>query len=215
MYKNSMILATCLLVLNLPGMAIAQGADLTRFTHPDSLAQDLAKLDTALDAISSLTASFTQISPEGVRAQGELYLQRPGKLRIDYNPPENLLIISDGLTLTQIDEALQTRDTVALSSTPVYFFLKNKVNIARDTKVVGLHKTDRFISVTAQDKDGRSEDQVTLVFNRESLGIHAWVITDGLGGHTQVLLSENNYNTPINPRLFIARDKDQHRQRRR
>ena len=187
----------------------------TAFTHPNTVRADLAELDYTLNHTLSFSGRFTQIAADGAVDSGTIHLKRPGKLRIEYEAPNPLLIVSDGVTLVQQDRALETADRVPLASTPLNFFLKENVNLAEDTEVVSLIKTPQEIRVTSRDGSGEMEGDITMVFDAQTLAFKAWVISDSFGGQTRVLLSDLQYNPDLDPRLFVLRDDDRRDRRRR
>ena len=177
------------------------------FTDPASVPQDLARIDAALNNTLSFQGRFAQYGADGSFSQGQIFLQRPGKLRFEYDAPETLLIVSDGVTLTEHDKALQTMDRVPLSATPLNFFLKENVQLSRDTEIVGLTKTATDIAVTARDGSGEMDGDITMVFNANDLKLREWIIRSSFGGGTRVVLSDLRYNERVNPRLFVLRDE--------
>ena len=81
-------------VLGLAGLPGAQpgSAALPSATH----AGDLARVEDYLNGLTTLKADFVQINPDGGTVTGELYYERPDKMRLDYDPPSDILIVSDG-----------------------------------------------------------------------------------------------------------------------
>lgn len=191
-----------------------QAAQAAPFTDPATVPADLARVDAALNNTLSFQGRFAQYGADGSFAQGTIYLNRPGKLRFEYDSPSPLLIVSDGVTLTQQDRALETTDRVPLASTPLNFFLKENVNLARDTEVIGLVKTPTEWRVSARDGSGQMDGVITMIFDSGTLALREWVIADGFGGNTRLILSDLVYNQRLNPRLFVLRD-DSRRDRRR
>jgi outer membrane lipoprotein-sorting protein len=196
------------------GAGQLQDQPLPAFTHPNSVAQDLARLDLALNNTGTLSARFTQSNAEGGQAFGALSLKRPGKIRFDYDDPNPILIISDGVTITQIDEKLGTSDRIPLKSTPLDFFLKSDLSLARDTKVVALQRFTNQTRVTVEDGKGKTAGQMTLVFNEPNLALLEWTVIDEYGTTTRVELSNLVYNQEMNPRLFQIRNERNDRRRR-
>ena len=194
-----------------PG-TIQSNAPMPAFTNPQTVPADLARVDAALNNTLSFQGRFAQYGADGSFAQGTIYLSRPGKLRFEYDQPSPLLIVSDGVTLTQQDRALETTDRVPLSSTPLHFFLRENVNLAQDTEVVALQKTPLEWRVSARDGSGQMDGTITMFFDGSNLALKEWVITDGFGGNTRLLLSDLVYNQRLNPRLFILRDDNRRRQ---
>jgi outer membrane lipoprotein-sorting protein len=184
------------------------------FTSPATVPQDLARIDKALNETLSFQGRFAQYGADGSFSQGQIFLNRPGKLRFEYDAPETLVIVSDGVTLTEHDKALNTMDRVPLSATPLNFFLKENVQLSRDTEITGLTKTPTDWAVTARDGSGEMDGEITMVFNANNLALREWIIRSSFGGGTRVVLSDLRYNQRINPRLFTLRD-DRRRDRRR
>jgi len=196
-----------------PQQQLTAPAPQAAFTDPRSVPADLARVDAAMNSTASFSGRFAQYAADGSFAQGQVYIKRPGKLRFEYDAPNPLLIVSDGVTLTQQDKALETIDRVPLSATPLNFFLREDVNLANDTEVIGLQKTFNEWRVTARDGSGEMDGAITMVFDAQNLALKEWIIADSFGGETRVLLSELRYNERINPRLFVLRD-DSRRGRR-
>ncbi len=184
------------------------------FTEPHNVVRDLARIDAALNNTISFSGRFSQYAADGSYAQGQIYLKRPGKLRFEYDDPNPLLIVSDGVTLTQRDRVLETTDRVPLSATPLNFFLKENVNLANDTEVIRLIKNFNEIRVTARDGSGDMDGTITMVFDPQSLNLKEWIIEDSFGGRTRVLLSDLRYNERINPRLFVLRNENRRERNR-
>jgi len=184
------------------------------FTDPRTVPADLARVDATMNSTTSFSGRFAQYAADGSFAQGQVYIKRPGKLRFEYDAPNPLLIVSDGVTLTQQDKALETIDRVPLSATPLNYFLKENIDLANDTEVIGLQKTYNEWRVTARDGSGEMDGAITMVFDANTLALKEWIIADSFGGETRVLLSELKYNERINPRLFVLRDESRRDRRR-
>lgn len=185
------------------------------FTDPANVRTDLARIDASMNATHSFQGDFIQVAPTGVVSRGKIWLQRPGKVRFEYDAPNPLLIVSDGVTLVQNDRQLETFDRVPLSATPLNYFLKENINLTNDTEVTALQKLPGQWLVTARDGSGQQQGSMTMVFDSETLALQTWVITDDFGGATRVQLSNLNYNGSIDPRVFILREDSDRRDRRR
>lgn len=185
----------------------------TGFTAPQTVAADLGRIDSVLNNTRSFVGEFTQYGPDGAVDKGRIYFNRPGRMRLEYdtNP---VLVVTDGATLAQYDQALETMDRVPLSSTPLNYFLKENVNLARDTEVVGLIKTPSDIFVTSRDGSGEMEGQITMVFDPATLAFRSWIIRDAFGGDTRLVMSNIKYNPQLDPRLFVLRDETRRDRRR-
>jgi outer membrane lipoprotein-sorting protein len=193
---------------------IVQPAIMPAFTHVQTVSADLAQIDAALNSTASFAGRFAQYGSDGSFSQGQIYLKRPGKIRFEYDAPAPLLLVSDGVTLTQIDRELETKDRVPLKSTPLAFFLAENVKLEDDVEVIALQKTVDGIRVSARDGSGEIDGVITMIFDNANLALKEWIIADGFGTETRVILSDLKYNERLNPRLFVIRD-DNRRDRRR
>jgi len=198
-----------------PQPTLQRAAALPAFTHPQSVPQDLASVDAALNNTGSFRGRFTQYGSDGSVSTGTVHLQRPGRVRFEYDEPNPLLIVSDGVTLVQQDRALETFDRVPLSATPLNYFLKENVRLQDDTEVIGFQKLPNQWRVTARDGSGEMAGSITLVLDANNLALRQWIIMDEFGGQTRVELSELRYNERLDPRLFILRDEREDRRDRR
>ncbi len=185
------------------------------FTDPANVAADLARIDASMNATFSFQGDFVQVAPNGAVSKGKIWLQRPGKVRFEYDAPNPMLIVSDGVTMVQNDRNLETFDRVPLSATPLNYFLKENINLANDTEVIGFQKLPGQWIVTARDGSGQQEGAITLVFDSETLALQTWIIADDFGGATRVQLANLAYNGRIDPRQFILREDTSRRDRRR
>jgi outer membrane lipoprotein-sorting protein len=192
---------------------MAQPAPMPAFTHIQTVSADLARIDSALNNTASFAGRFAQYGSDGSFSQGQIYLKRPGKIRFEYDAPAPLLLVSDGVTLTQLDRELETKDRVPLKSTPLAFFLAENVKLEDDVEVIALQKTVDGIRVSARDGSGEVDGIITMVFDNASLALKEWIVADGFGSETQVILSDLKYNERLSPRLFILRDDTRRRGR--
>ena len=190
-----------------PQTPAATAQRLPAFTHPTTVSQDLARIDAAMNGTVSFSGRFAQYASDGSFSQGSIYLKRPGKVRFEYDAPAQLLMVSDGVTLTQVDKALDTKDRVPLKATPLAFFLGENVKLKDDVEVISLQKTMDSISVTAKDGSGEMDGAITMIFDPSTLALREWVVHDGFGQQTRILLSNLKYNERLNPRLFVLHDE--------
>lgn len=159
------------------------------------------RVNAYLDNLNAVQGRFVQINPDGSAYEGEIYLDRPGKARFDYdNYP--LLIVADGMTVAQRDEELETTDRVSLKSTPLYYLLKSDVNLTEDAQVEAAGTSGDSTFVTLSDPEGEFEGVLTLYFSSPSLELREWIATDALGQETRFALTDVRRASSLDPRLF-------------
>src|SRR6476619_2960886 len=123
------------------------------FTKQD--ATDLNRLSDALNAIHSMKGEFVQLDPNGAVEQGQVYIQKPGKMRFEYKPPSEVLVVSDGVDVAVFNRRLNTKDRYPLSTTPLNILLSDHVNLKGSGSVVGIDHKAGEIVVRARSNDRR------------------------------------------------------------
>jgi len=166
----------------------------------------LTAASAALNATSTLQGRFRQMSPDGARAVGAFYLQRPGRLRFEYDAPATLTIVASGGTISMRDRELRTTERTTVSSTPLQFLLKPNINLARDARVTRVARDAEALLLTLRDRSGAAEGEITLRLEGEALTLRSWEVVDATGAATRIWLSEITRPERIEPRLFRLED---------
>ncbi|GAM97316.1 outer membrane lipoprotein carrier protein LolA [alpha proteobacterium U9-1i] len=212
--------------LALPAAAQAPGADLRPRTPPSAIAglqtlegaerdAAIAAANNALNGVAAMQGRFVQVSPDGSRAQGAFYLQRPGKLRFEYDPPSSLLIVSDGSVVALRDSALRTTDRTPLRSTPLNLVLRSQVNLARDARIVRVSRQGEWTLVTARDRSGQTDGAITMHFYGAGNELRSWDVVDMTGARTRIALSDISRPASLDRSLFRLEDMLDSRRRGR
>ena len=82
-----------------------------------------ARVSAYLSSLQTLVGNFVQVGPDGTKTKGDFYIQKPGKVRFEYDPPSPIDIVADGTTLVVRDRKLATQDIYPLSQTPLRYLL--------------------------------------------------------------------------------------------
>ena len=168
----------------------------------------LERAEAGLAAIRTARGTFEQVGPDGSFSTGRFALQRPGKVRFDYDDPVPLLMVSDGATVALQDSELETTDRVPLRSTPLAMLLADRPDFETQANLLDLRRRDGLVSITISDRSGETEGTLTLILSEEDSLLKGWRTVDASGGVTSVLLSDIETGVRLNPRLFILRDLD-------
>ncbi len=156
------------------------------------------RINRSLNAMTSLVGDFTQISADGRRRAGKLYVLRPGKLRFDYSPPSQLEVVSDGSNVAVIDKRVPQQDVYGINQTPLKFLVGEKIDIAKDTKVTSVRREKDEVILDIEDKNTvAGTSKIRIHFNGESFQLRRWTVTDPQGVPTTVQLA--NLNTQQRP----------------
>ncbi len=185
--------------------------------EPEPIDRDaiIAGINEYLNGIETLRARFVQVAPSGQFVEGLMSMSRPGRLRFDYDDPSPIRVIADGTTVAIEDTALETVDRAPLRSTPLWWLLKDDIDIGEDTLITDISREFGFLYITAQDPSGEMEGQIQFVFAEPSFELREWYVTDALGEITRVSLVDMESGMRLSPRLFVIPENDDGRDSRR
>lgn len=174
----------------------------------DGAARDaaLAQADGVLNSVTRLQGHFVQNSPDGSRAAGMFYMQRPGRLRFEYDPPATMLIVSDGSVVAMRDRALRTTERTPLRSTPLNLILRTHVDLAHDARITRVARQGDWLLITARDRSGQTDGAITLDFYGPNAELRSWEVVDATGAHTRIALSDLTQPASFDNRLFRLED---------
>jgi outer membrane lipoprotein-sorting protein len=163
----------------------------------------IERINTYFNAITTLVGNFVQVGPDGSRSEGEFYLQKPGKVRFDYDPPSPVELISDGDSVVVRDRKLATQDLYPLSQTPLRFLLSNKIDLLKDSNIVGVYQDDIFITVVIEEKHAVvGTHRLMIMFGAQDSQLKQWTVTDPQGYDTTVAVFNLNLTQKPDPSLF-------------
>jgi outer membrane lipoprotein-sorting protein len=186
-----------LLVLFNAGPARAQ-------SEPESEAALLARVEDYLNAITTMQANFMQVNHDGSISEGTLVIARPGLMRIDYEPPMQVRIISDGKWITYFDGELGQASQAPLNGTHAELLLRADLRFGRDVEVVALKHETGVVEITVTRLASPGEGTLTLVFADRPLELRQWAVVDTQGLSTQVTLFDTRFGIAVDPALFEA-----------
>jgi outer membrane lipoprotein-sorting protein len=162
-----------------------------------------AKISIYLSSLQNLSGNFVQVAPDGSRSTGNFYIQKPGRVRFEYDPPSNVAIIADGSSVVVRDQKLATQDLYPLSQTPLRFLLSDRLDLMRDTNVVGVTADDMFISVTIEEKQPLvGTSRLMLMTGAKDNQLKQWTVTDPQGYDTTVAVYNLDTSRKIDPGMF-------------
>ena len=92
-------------------------------TFDDRQKAQAAKISNYLSSLQTLVGNFVQVGPDGTKTKGQFFIQKPGKVRFEYEAPNPIAIVADGSMVAIRDRNLSTQDLYPLSQTPLRYLL--------------------------------------------------------------------------------------------
>jgi outer membrane lipoprotein-sorting protein len=187
---------------------------------PDQVPADLTTTETnTLDAaamtreaedyfrsLKTAKARFVQTAPDGTQRVGTFYLNRPGKLRFEYDAPVKDMVVADGLQLFFYDGELKQTSSAPVGQTLADFLLRKDIKLSGDIRVMGVQDAAGLKQIILTQTADPGAGTMTIGFRDGPFGLKKWRITDGTGSITEVELFDVQENIALPGSLFVYRD---------
>lgn len=189
------------------GLAVPVSAETSSVQSQPPVSPSISEIENYLNGIHTLRANFDQIAPDGSSSSGTLAIERPGRMRLDYDPPSGILLIATGdWRLVFYDSSIKQVNIIPISQTPLGFLLDDQVRLSGDVKVVDHRSKGGEVGVTLVRTDEPNQGNVTLIFNASPIELRRWVVVDAQGQATYLILKNVQTGIKLDPELFRWRD---------
>lgn len=175
------------------------------FASPQQNNAEVARLQSYLDSIGTLYARFDQTNPDGSQSSGQIWLDRPGRVRIQYDPPTPFLIVANKNLLTFYDSKLGQTSNIPTDQTPIGILLDKPVQFDRlQTNSVQTNGEQSSVNLSRRAKPG--EGSIEIKFNLNPLGLIGWTTFGVQKEKTQIVLKQIKTGDKFNSDLFYFVD---------
>lgn len=164
---------------------------------------DVARLQDYLNGIHSIKSEFVQLSSGGHFARGMLYIERPDRLRLDYEPPATTQVYADGDWLIYVDTELESVTHVPMSSTPAGLLVRDKIRLNGDITVRRVLRGKGTITLVLTRTGEPDQGRFAVTFAEHPLQIQQWTVVDSQGVTTRVNLLAPQFNVAIPHDVFV------------
>ena len=164
------------------------------------------KIENFFVNLNTLEADFIQVSPSGNISNGKIFIDLPGKLRLDYNKPSNLLITCKGFWLVIQDRKRKSTNNIPLKQTPFSILLDKKINFNNNKIILDLKKSLGIISLKVQLAENVKAGELILEFSDNPFILKKWIIKDIIGDETTVLIQNTKFGHKLPFELFFPED---------
>ncbi|WP_028033658.1 outer membrane lipoprotein carrier protein LolA [Chelativorans sp. J32] len=151
--------------------------------------------------VRTMTGEFVQFGPRGEQTGGKFYIERPGKIRFDYEPPAQFRVMSDGSTVVLENKKMNTVDIYRLSDTPLRLLLGERIDLSADT-VRQVKEDPDLTTVTLVDRKLGNNSTITMMFDSKTYDLRQWTVTDAQGRDTTVMIFNVQQGVTFDPSVF-------------
>jgi outer membrane lipoprotein-sorting protein len=169
-------------------------------------ADTIKRIEEYLTGLTTIASEFTQAAPDGSLAAGKFFLQRPGKMRWQYNPPTPILMIATGSEMIFYDFELEQVSHIPLDNSLVSFLARPHITFDGDVGITYFSNEASAIRIQVAQRKKPSEGKLQLEFSDKPLTLRSMVVTDATGQVTSVALTDAKFGAKIDPALFVFKD---------
>lgn len=159
------------------------------------------KIATHFSSVQTMTGDFVQFGPKGEQTGGKFFIERPGKIRFNYEKPSPIRVVADGKSVVINNKKLDTWDIYSLSKTPLKLLLSEKIDLS-DGKVKNVKEEDDLTTIVLGDKSIFGDSKISMMFDPKSSDLRQWTITDAKGLDTTVMIFNVKQGGKIDPSIF-------------
>lgn len=169
-------------------------------THNDRY---ITQAEQWLSNLNLASANFRQIDFQGRELRGKFYINRPGRLRFEYDAPIEDHIVADGTFIYFHDGESGQAASAPIGATLADFILRKNVNMRDKMKVESVRERDGIIQIAISQRDQPGTGELVFSFSKSPFALKSWRIIDAHGLTTDIILS-NFVSAPyLDPRLFV------------
>ncbi len=169
--------------------------------NAQTAASDIQKAEDYLRGLNTLKAEFIQKAHNGSRLSGTFYLNRPGKLRFEYNEVKDF-IVADGLFIYFYDAELKEQTNAPIGQTLADFLLRKELSLKKDVTVQNISYEEGLKTITISETDDPASGKIKLFFNEKPYALKKWEVTDAAGLTTEIILRNMETGLDLPAELF-------------
>lgn len=185
-------------------MALTFFAGLSLLSPVEASAQASAAAQKIADhfaSVKTMAGEFVQFGPRGEQTGGKFFIDRPGKIRFNYEDPSPMRVIADGRSVVIGNRKLKTWDLYPLSKTPLNLLLGNKIDLS--AKMVRSVKEEADLTtIVLGDRNMFGDSTITMMFDPKTYDLRQWTITDAQGKDTSVMIFNVKTGIPLDDKVF-------------
>lgn len=159
------------------------------------------KIADHFSAIRTMTGDFVQFGPRGEQTGGKFFIQRPGKVRFNYESPSAYRVIADGSSVAIDNRKLNTSNLYPLSKTPLKLLLGERIDLS-GSRLKSVEQDGDAVTIQIVDKSVFGNARLSMIFDAQNFNLRQWTITDAQGKDTTVLIDNVKTGVSVDPALF-------------
>lgn len=171
---------------------------------------DINQVETYLNSLKSLEANFVQIASNGEKVEGKLYIEKPNKIRMEYNAPSNILIVGNGDYIVYYDKELDQVTNIDYEDVPAALILASEVDInGKDLSVTDFYKDPGVTRVSLEYSKASELGPFTLLFTNNPFALRQWKVVTPQAMEVSLSLYDVVVDSKLDGNLFEFTKKEE------
>jgi outer membrane lipoprotein-sorting protein len=150
-----------------------------------------------------MKSRFLQVDADGATHEGDLYISRPGKMRLVYDPPTKMVMVADGVFLIYVDKEMDDVSHINLNDTPAGLLLKSNLSFTDPgVKLIDVKQGPGVVEITAAQTKEPAAGKLTFVFSDAPFELKQWRVVDAQNKEVRVTLQDPQIGVKLDSKLF-------------
>jgi Outer membrane lipoprotein-sorting protein len=152
-------------------------------------------------SVKTMMGEFVQFGPRGEQTGGKFFIERPGKLRFNFEDPSPIRVIADGKNVVIGNTKLKTWDLYPLSKTPLSLLLAERIDLSSQM-VRDVREEPDLTTIVLGNKTVFGDSTITMMFDSKTFELRQWTITDAQNKDTSVMIYNVKNGVGFDERVF-------------
>ncbi|CDZ70977.1 Outer membrane lipoprotein carrier protein LolA [Neorhizobium galegae bv. orientalis] len=165
------------------------------------------KIADHFSSVKTMMGEFVQFGPRGEQTGGKFFIERPGKLRFNFEDPSPIRVIADGKNVVIGNMKLKTWDIYPLSKTPLSLLLSSRIDLGNQM-VRDVKEESDITTIVLGNKTVFGDSTITMMFDSKTYDLRQWTITDAQNKDTSVMIYNVQNGVNLDDKVFIIPYED-------
>ena len=167
----------------------------------------ISKIQNGWNEIQTMSGEFSQLDMNGNLENGKFYFSKPYQSKFVYVNKNEDIVTNESLLRIVDKEGFQI-DSYAIGSNVLKKLLSNNLDIKKEFKIDYATENEFTYEIKASDKNAKNMSDVVLTFNKDTIELKKWEISDELNNKTVLEFTKIKKNILISQNLFVVRYRD-------
>ena len=167
----------------------------------------ISKIQSGWNEIQTMSGEFSQLDMNGNLENGKFYFSKPYQSKFVYVNKNEDIVTNESLLRIVDKEGFQI-DSYAIGGNVLKKLLSNNLDIKQEFKIDYAIENEFNYEIKASDKNGKNISDVVLTFNKDTIELKKWEISDELNNKTVLEFTKIKKNILISQNLFVVRYRD-------